>query len=313
MADPFTPYSRRALAWIDYGERERLTQLTCRPDTGANATMGAAHACSNADILAWWEGPVIPVSGEEPIANQLWYNVGSVLTLELVGSEGNKSRIFIPAPVTTSVTPRGTLLQSDRQTLDMSSPSLATLSTIMSSELRIPLTGEAFASIDAGWVTHSYSQERETFAIGGGEDLYRRCVEWRDTAGRRYLTLLTSSAGAPLTQNGIEATSCAVVNSFWEGLIVPTATPATTPTPYGSVADEARLVFADMGGAKTTVVIPAPSRDIFMDDGKTIDTNEFLIIELIAAALFELIVPSTARPVTNYVSGYYQSNRLYRQ
>lgn len=312
MFPPYSPYNRRSVAWVDYGQRERLTQLTCTPAVGANATMGAIKACSNGDITGWWEGPLIPVSGEEPVALALWYNSGSVLTLQLKGSEGNQNRIFIPAPITVDDGPRRTLLQSDKQTLDTGVPSFGTLSTIMTAELRIPLTGEAFSEITAGWVTHGYSQERETFVIGGGDDLYRRCVDWRDVAGRRFLTLLTSSAGAPLTQNGLEAVSNAVVNSFWEGLVVPTETPSTTPLPYGSVADEARLVFADSGGIKTTVVIPAPSRDIFMADGKTVDTNEFLIIELIAAALFELIVPSTNRPVVSYIGGYYQSNRLYR-
>lgn len=313
MTTPYSPYVRRSTAWVDVAGRQRITNLTGLTSTGVPATWAAIMACSNADYMNYWEGPVIPTPGEVPETSVPYLTSGYVLAIELLDTGGDLHRIFLPAPITADAGIRTNLLKPDRQTMDVGSARGTALAAVFQLELANPLTSDAITDITAGWVTHGDPTLDERLDVGGGFDLVRRCVEFIDAAGRIFTTILTSRAGAPVSMDNLRLLTTAVTLKFWEGPVVKNAAAAPVDAAYWSVADEAALRFQDSSGSITTLFVPAPKREIFRPDGKTVDETNALVAAVIAAALTETVVSTTNLPVVSYVGGLYHYDQLYAQ
>lgn len=309
MSTPFSPYHRRSIIWEDITHHQRVANLTVGTVTGAPATMGAIQAASNADWLTYWEGPVIPVAGVLPALLEDYSTCGYVLALSLKTDAGDTHRIFLPAPTTLDVAPRSTVLKNDRQTLDLGLAATTSLAATLAGELNHPLTTAPITSIEAGWVSRWTIALAERLEVLAGTVLLRRSVIFTDVAGRSFTTFLTSRAGSPSSQDALANRSNAIVQEYWESTAIINDAPLFHGDNYASVSDEARLYFCDDTGSRTSIVIPAPKRSIFRNDGKTVNTDDFDALEVVAAGLAELVVPSTGNPVTRYLGGYLHHNR----
>lgn len=313
MTTPYSPYMRRSTVWVDQAGRQRITDLTGTAAVGVPATWGAVAACSVADYDHYWQGDVIPLSGNSPTSAVQYVTAGYVLGLQLVDEPGNHHRIFIPAPLTVDQLPKKTVLGPDHINLSAFLSASLNLETTIAGELRDPFTGENIKGISAGWVLFSGSGPEESLIVTTATDLVRRNVQWLDAAGRGFRTILTSRLNADNTMPALANISNAIVRQYWEGTVVRNTTPAPGDAAYWSISDEAVLVFEDATGTQTRLTVPAPKREIFKADGKTVDPTNFNVSSLIAAAISEIIVPASNLPVVNYIGGFYGHSNLYAQ
>jgi len=105
----------------------------------------------------------------------------------------------------------------------------------------------------------------------------------------------------------MQAVSTATVTHYVESAMSIFSDTPTTDL-YNSVFDVAAFVFADEDGTETTVYLPAPSVAIFLGDLKTINMDQANVSDFIDQAFNDLIVPSSGKPVVNYVGGELRRN-----
>ena len=311
MADPGPYYMRRSTIWVDYAGRQRETYLVGRIGVGVPLTFASVASLSNASYDHYFEGDVTPVPGVSPLTSTPYLTSAYVLGFQLIDEPGSHHRIFLPAPLTADAGSRHTVLAADGINLNPALSTSLNLETTMSEELRNPFTGENIRGISGGWVILPGGVASEDLRVTTATAIVRREVRWFDAAGRGFRTLLSSRAGAPNTMAGLADITAAVVREWWEGTSVRDPSPPASSASYPAISDEAVLFFNDVSGSICTITVPAPKRSMFLADGKTVDSSNADVANLIASALEEILNPSNNLPFLQYISGLYQHSNLY--
>lgn len=291
---------RRSISWIDWGSRERMTMLTST--AGAPDTYDAMVVLSNATPTTWHEGEWLSTgAATPPVAMYASSEVQMVLSVE--DAVNHRSHVFIPAP-------QVSLLLADRINQDGTNFEWIDLEAELST-LSIPFSALPVVALLAATAVFRAAGAYETYSnYNGGITWGRRANQWRDTLGNSWLQFLAGPVGAltsPPTLAALttkmEAVSTAIVTDYWEGEMTVFPSPVPTTDQYNSVRDYCKVVFADDFGNKTNVTIPAPNRAIFLEDGKTLNQIQPNVAIFIAAALSELSVPNSNRPVQECIGG----------
>jgi hypothetical protein len=284
---------RRSIVWIDPGGNERMTQLTSA--AGATVTYGLLQNLITANPENWQEGPIVTPAFGSPAVTP-YNSVGEMLAVSAIDGIGTSYRFFIPAPI------QG-LFTTDDNTVDTTNPLFFTLNAQAAFTLIVPQTSLDVINLLAGWLFRRAQTIREAYICDGSHMTMRMCVVWQDGFGKTTLTTYNGVTSMANFLAAADGCSNAIPVQYWEGTMnnIP-------PLPFGrgmyvSCLDAARLVFADANGNRTQVIAPAPIRAMFLADGKTVDPSYGPVVSLVAAALTELIVPSSGLPVVEFIGG----------
>lgn len=291
---------RRSVSWIDIGLRERMTILTSV--AGAPLTYPALVILSNAAPTSWHEGDWQSATVTTPPV-VAYPSVDAVVVMTLEDAVNHRGHVLVPAPELAK-------LQADRINADMTAFEWTQLEADTSS-LSNPFSGLPYVTLLDACTVFRGSKVYETYAnYNGGITWARRANQWRDTLGHGVIHYLAgpigSLTGAPTLQDitdDEQAVSTAVVTDFWEGEMTVFPTPTPTTDQYNSVNDYAKMVFQDYYGNRSTVMVPAPNRYMFLTDGKTVNAAQANVATFIGAAISELVVPTSGLPFNAFVGG----------
>lgn len=114
-----------------------------------------------------------------------------------------------------------------------------------------------------------------------------------DPEGTAETALLDAQEG--LTATGITAVTLLPFDASSLG--------TQTDGPYNRIADKAVFLFADENGTEHKYELPGPKEDIFLSDGKTIDSTNTDVIAFVAAVL-DTCKTTNGDDLTSFIRGY---------
>lgn len=128
---------------------------------------------------------------------------------------------------------------------------------------------------------------------------------WADYTGRTRLTIIKAATTPCSVLTALQGHSQAEVLYNWDGDLDP-GIGAAVAGEYQSVALSATLVFDTATGSKLYLTLPAPSLDIMMADGVTVDPSA--IVDIITAAVGNLS-DGGGNVATAFVAGFLAPSR----
>lgn len=291
---------RRTITWVDVGHRERLTNLTSQ--SGAPDTYAALTPLSNATPTTWHEGEVeILLPSSLPVAQ--YATVDVIMAMSCQDADSHNCHVFFPAPAITK-------MLADELNRNGATAEWTILEAALSS-LSVPFSGLPIVNLLNATAIWQGQPSFETFRnYNTGITWGRRTSIWRDSVGKSSIHHLAGPIASLTTAPTLamiaameETVSTAAIYESWQGELTVFADPIPTSDEYNSVNDYARMWFADDLGNRTSIVIPAPARAIFLADGKTVNASQANVAIFIAAVLTEIIHPQSELLVSSFIGG----------
>lgn len=285
--------NKRSIAWIDNSSKERMTHIPSQ--AGCPNTFNAMLPLSNVDWQNYLDGPETYPGIGAP-ADTAYNSVGEMLAIDGGHSLGSTNRYFMPCPLKA-------MFNADDQTADAGSTDYSAITAAALVFLMDPQDATTWTGTDNGHLFLGASRIRESYFVNTTNPTWRMVCEWQDYWGERVITNYVGHSDMSEFINELQIYSNAIIVKAWQGPLTIHTPPAPTNAIYASVNDIAALKFEDAKGNRMELAIPGPKLSIFMADRKTVDGGNAAVQSLIAAALLEVIVPSSGALVTRFIGG----------
>lgn len=128
-------------------------------------------------------------------------------------------------------------------------------------------------------------------------------IVWIDANGNRTITKVNTVGGFASFSGGLKGMSNGDFLQTWEASTNPNPTPSPVAGTYQSVVDRAALLLLCADNTLVSVIIPAPSINIFHTDGETVDITSAAVVAFLAGALGAL-TNAAGSLALSVVSGY---------
>lgn len=128
-------------------------------------------------------------------------------------------------------------------------------------------------------------------------------IVWVDANGFRSITKVNTVGGYASFSGALKGLSNADYLVTWESVTSPNPSPSPVAMEYQSGVDRAALIFRCADNTLVTVLVPAPSINIFLSDGETVDPAATTVATFIANAVGSLTNASGSL-ATAFVAGY---------
>lgn len=128
-------------------------------------------------------------------------------------------------------------------------------------------------------------------------------VIWVDANGFRSITKINTVGGFASFSGALKGLSNADYLTTWESVTSPNPMPSPVASEYQSGADRAALIFRCVDNTLVTVLVPAPSINIFLADGETVDPTAAAVVTFVANAL-GAVTNASGSPAAAFVAGY---------
>lgn len=128
-------------------------------------------------------------------------------------------------------------------------------------------------------------------------------IVWIDANGQKTITKVNTFAGFGSFSGALKNLSNADFLLTWESITNPNPTPAPVASIYQSTQDRAALIFKCVDNTLVTVIVPAPSLNIFLADGETVDATSLAVATFVVNVVGSL-TNAAGSLMSSYVAGY---------